>query len=57
LVDPALVFVSLPRRISFLAKSTLFSIPIGGAIIRALKALPVYRRIDSGEDMSKARKL
>lgn len=53
LVDPALVFVSLPRRVSFLAKSTLFSIPVGGAIIRALEALPVYRRIDAGEDMSK----
>jgi len=48
-----LVFVSLPRRVSFLAKSTLFSIPIGGAIIRALEALPVYRRIDADGDMSK----
>ena len=53
LVDPALVFVSLPRRVSFLAKSTLFSIPVGGAIIRALEALPVYRRIDADADMSK----
>jgi glycerol-3-phosphate O-acyltransferase / dihydroxyacetone phosphate acyltransferase len=53
LVDPALVFVSLPRRVSFLAKSTLFSIPIGGAIIRALEALPVYRRVDAADDMSK----
>jgi 1-acyl-sn-glycerol-3-phosphate acyltransferase len=53
LVDPALVFVSLPRRVSFLAKSTLFTIPVGGAIIRALEALPVYRRIDAGDDMSK----
>ncbi len=53
LVDPALVFVSLPRRVSFLAKSTLFQIPIGGAIIRALEALPVYRRIDADGDMSK----
>lgn len=53
LVDPALVFVSLPRRVSFLAKSTLFQIPIGGAIIRSLEALPVYRRIDADEDMSK----
>ncbi len=53
LVDPALVFVSLPRRVSFLAKSTLFSIPVGGAIIRALEALPVYRRIDADGDMSK----
>ncbi|HEY8563796.1 MAG TPA: lysophospholipid acyltransferase family protein [Pyrinomonadaceae bacterium] len=53
LIDPALIFVSLPRRVSFLAKSTLFEIPIGGAIIRALEALPVYRRIDAGGDMSK----
>lgn len=53
LVDPALVFVSLPRRVSFLAKSTLFQIPIGGAIIRTLEALPVYRRIEAGGDMSK----
>ena len=53
LIDPALIFVSLPRRVSFLAKSTLFQIPIGGAIIRALEALPVYRRIDAGGDMSK----
>jgi glycerol-3-phosphate O-acyltransferase/dihydroxyacetone phosphate acyltransferase len=53
LVDPALVFVSLPRRVSFLAKSTLFSIPLGGRIIRALEALPVYRRIDADGDMSK----
>lgn len=53
LVDPALVFVSLSRRVSFLAKSTLFSIPVGGAIIRALEALPVYRRIDADGDMSK----
>lgn len=52
LIDPALVFVSLPRRVSFLAKSTLFSIPVGGAIIRFFEALPVYRQIDSG-DMSK----
>jgi glycerol-3-phosphate O-acyltransferase / dihydroxyacetone phosphate acyltransferase len=55
LVDPALVFVSLPRRVSFLAKSTLFDIPVGGAIIRALEALPVYRRIDAAGDMSKNR--
>jgi len=53
LIDPALIFVSLPRRVSFLAKSTLFSIPVGGAIIRALEALPVYRRIDAGGEMSK----
>ena len=53
LVDPGLVFCALPRRVSFLAKSTLFKIPIAGFLIRAVEALPVYRRIDTGEDMSK----
>ena len=53
LVDPALVFVSLIRRVSFLAKSTLFSIPVGGWLLRTLEGLPVYRRVDAGEDMSK----
>ena len=53
LIDPALIFVSLQRRVSFLAKSTLFQIPVGGAIIRALESLPVYRRIDADGDMSK----
>src|SRR4051794_28709585 len=34
LVDPALVFVSMPRRVSFLAKSTLFDNPIGAFVLR-----------------------
>jgi glycerol-3-phosphate O-acyltransferase / dihydroxyacetone phosphate acyltransferase len=49
LVDPALVFCSLPRRVSFLAKSTLFKIPVIGFLIKQLEALPVYRQIDAGE--------
>lgn len=47
LVDPALVFVSLPRRVSFLAKSTLFDNPIGAFLLRTFEILPVYRRIDA----------
>ncbi len=47
LVDPALVFVSLPRRVSFLAKSTLFDNPIGAFVLRTFEILPVYRRIDA----------
>lgn len=46
LVDPALVFVSLPRRVSFLAKSTLFDNPIGAYLLNTFEILPVYRRID-----------
>lgn len=52
LIDPALVFCSLPRRVSFLAKSTLFRLPVLGFLMRAVEALPVYRRIDRGEDVS-----
>lgn len=47
LVDPALVFVSLPRRVSFLAKSTLYDNPIGAFLLRTFEILPVYRRIDA----------
>lgn len=53
LVDPALVFVALPRKISFLAKSTLFRMPVISFLLKTAEALPLYRRIDSGEDVSK----
>lgn len=56
LVDPALVFVALPRRISFLAKSTLFRMPVISFLLRTVEALPLYRKIDAGEDVSKNQK-
>ena len=56
LIDPALVFVALPRRISFLAKSTLFRMPVIGWIMQSVGALPLYRRIDAGEDVSQNQK-
>jgi glycerol-3-phosphate O-acyltransferase/dihydroxyacetone phosphate acyltransferase len=46
LIDPALVFCALPRRISFLAKSTLFRLPVIRGLLRIVEALPVYRRVD-----------
>ncbi len=49
LIDPALVFVALPRKVSFLAKSTLFKMPIISYVIREMEALPVYRRIDAAD--------
>jgi glycerol-3-phosphate O-acyltransferase / dihydroxyacetone phosphate acyltransferase len=55
LIDPALVFCSLPRRVSFLAKSTLFKIPGVAFLLRTVEALPLYRRADAGEDMSRNR--
>jgi 1-acyl-sn-glycerol-3-phosphate acyltransferase len=52
LVDPALVFCALPRRISFLAKSTLFRMPVIRGLLRLVEALPLYRRADAPEDVS-----
>jgi 1-acyl-sn-glycerol-3-phosphate acyltransferase len=52
LIDPALVFCALPRRISFLAKSTLFTMPVLGPLLRTVEALPVYRRVDAAADVS-----
>jgi 1-acyl-sn-glycerol-3-phosphate acyltransferase len=52
LIDPALVFCALPRRVSFLAKSTLFRLPVLGYLMRVVESLPIYRRIDQGEDVS-----
>ena len=52
LIDPGLVFSALPRRISFLAKSTLFRMPLVGWLLRTVEALPLYRRADTGEDLS-----
>lgn len=55
LIDPALIFVSLPQRVAFLAKHTLFAMPVIGWLIRAVGALPLYRQQDSGSDPSKNR--
>ena len=52
LIDPGLVFAALPRRISFLAKSTLFRMPVIGWLLRTVEVLPLYRRADAGEDVS-----
>jgi 1-acyl-sn-glycerol-3-phosphate acyltransferase len=55
LIDPALVFTALPRPVSFLAKSTLFRLPVAGWLMRTVEALPLYRRIDEGEDPARNR--
>ncbi len=51
LIDPALVFCGLPRRVSFLAKATLFDLPVIGWLLRTVEALPLYRRIDQNQDI------
>lgn len=52
LVDPAFVLAYAPRRVSFLAKSPLFRMPVVGFLIRALDSIPVYRKQDEGEGAS-----
>lgn len=53
LIDPALLFIALPRNIAFLAKSTLFKMPVIGSLLRTVGALPLYRQQDAGADVSK----
>lgn len=57
LVDPAFLLSLAPRRVSFLAKSPLFRMPVLGYLVRAMDSLPVYRPQDDGEDVSKNREM
>ena len=54
LLDPLLVRVMTGRRARFLAKSTLFSNPIGRLAMEAFGSIPVYRAKESaGKDASR----
>jgi len=53
LVDPVFLLCLAPRRVSFLAKAPLFQMPVIGYLVRELESLPVYRRQDEGQDVSK----
>jgi 1-acyl-sn-glycerol-3-phosphate acyltransferase len=53
LVDPAFILALAPRPVSFLAKSTLFKMPVISYFVKALDSIPVYRKQDTGEDTSK----
>ena len=55
LVDPVFILCLTARPVSFLAKSTLFSMPVISFFVRALDAIPVYRKQDEGEDTSRNR--
>ena len=57
LVDPAFLLSLAPRRVSFLAKSPLFRMPVLGYFVRAMDSLPVYRHQDEGEDVSRNREM
>lgn len=53
LIDPALLFAFLPRTPRFLAKSTLWSVPVVRTLLIATRSIPVYRKMDAGVDTSK----
>ncbi len=52
LLDPAVIWSTAGRDVRFLAKSTLFTTPLA-PLLRAARAIPVYRRRDEGVDTSK----
>ncbi len=52
LIDPGLVLVMSDKPISFLAKSTIFDMPVLGWLARTLQAIPVHRRQDAAADLS-----
>ena len=49
LVDPLLLVALLPRRVRFLAKSTLWKNPLLTPFMRLFDAIPVYRQQDGGD--------
>src|SRR3982751_1484330 len=53
LVDPVFLLCLAPRDVSFLAKAPLFRMPVIGYLVKQLDSLPVYRRQDEGQDVSK----
>ena len=53
LVDPVFLLCLAPRPVSFLAKAPLFRMPVIGYLVKELDSLPVYRRQDEGEDVSR----
>ena len=46
LIDPAMVGLAAGQKVRFLAKAPLFEIPVLGRLMRALGAVPVFRRSD-----------
>jgi 1-acyl-sn-glycerol-3-phosphate acyltransferase len=53
LLDPPLIVATSGRAPRFLAKSTLFSMPLVGWFVKGAGAIPVYRRTDAGVDASR----
>src|SRR6476659_4676235 len=52
LLDPAVIWATAGRDVRFLAKSTLFDGPLR-PLVAGSGAIPVYRKLDQGVDVSK----
>jgi 1-acyl-sn-glycerol-3-phosphate acyltransferase len=57
LLDPPMIVATAGRTPRFLAKSTLFRMPLVGWFVRGAGAIPVYRRVDPGEDPARNREM
>ncbi len=57
MIDPFLLMAAMERPVSFVAKSTLFGIPVLGQVLRGLGSVPAYRREDEGYSGGKNRAL
>jgi len=49
LIDPGVIACLAPRPVSFMAKSTLFKMPVVGWIVRGFESIPVHRKMDAGQ--------
>lgn len=47
LIDPLFLLCFAPRPVSFLAKATLFKMPLIGWFVRGFESIPVYRKQDN----------
>ena len=53
MMDPLIVAASCGRRVSFLARSTLFMNSFTSWVMSAIGIIPVYRKVDAEDDMHK----
>jgi 1-acyl-sn-glycerol-3-phosphate acyltransferase len=53
LIDPLLLLVLVPRPITFLAKHSLFPMPLVGFFVKRIGGLPVYRRHEAPGESKK----
>jgi 1-acyl-sn-glycerol-3-phosphate acyltransferase len=52
--DPPLLACAVPRELHFLAKEELFRIPLFGALIRSVNAIPIRRRMADLSGLTRA---